>query len=452
MKIFGWQLNKKAATRIEPPFGMRYTPHGFVFSDGKTEVLLKDGFGMNSTVYSIISIMSKKFASVPWILYKTKTGKTQAAKRYKTLTDGYAASVLAAERLKAVTFDEVTGEHEILTLFDKPNTHQTGEELRESILQFRKATGAAPIFMNTGLSRSKPVALEVYPSQYIVLEPDETLQSFRKVAYTITGAQVEIPKEQFIYWKYPNPFYSLTGEHLYGLAPLKAGARVLGSDNENMDAQAFTFKHKGSTGMFTPKTIEDANAAAKQVDQIRQAIDDRANGRDYGKARSYSNVPMDLHTYGMTAAEMDSLRIHIQNKEDLCNIFNFPPLLLISATGTDNRYDAAIKYLLTNSLYNDLTGYRALWNEIIIPAFGYAEGEYFLDFDLSAIPEMQEDMEKLVASLDKMWWLTGNEKRIVTKYDELAVPEMNEILVPSGYQPLSAAFDASTNIDPNIMQ
>jgi len=44
----------------------------------------------------------------------------------------------------------------------------------------------------------------------------------------------------------------------------------------------------------------------------------------------------------------------------------------------------------------------------------------FIDFDISALPELQRDMEKMVASLVNASWLTMDEKRIAMNYEPKA--------------------------------
>jgi HK97 family phage portal protein len=455
MKIGKWNLNlTKAVNKIEAPFGLVWQKNGFVLQNTDTEKLLNDGYGANSTVYGMIKTMHDKFASIPWILYKVKN--QQKAKQYKVLSSGYNEKALMRSlNIKASAFDEVDNdEHELIKIWDKPNAYQTGQQFREQLILFMKATGAAPVYSNKGLSGTKPLSLHSLPSQFIRLQPDPSLQTFDKVFYTITGEQIEIPVDQFLYWRYANPFYTHTGEHIYGLSPLRAGARVLKADNENMDAMAFTFANKGATGVFVPRDAAAAQQAAANKDDIRRIVDDRTNGRDYGKARTYINQPMDLITFGMTAVEMESINAHIQNKENLANLYNFPVLLTQMAKGTDSRYTDAIKYLVTNTLYPDLTGMRDWLNEWLIPAFGYAEGEYYFDFDITALPELQEDMDKMAniaVSLVGKGIINRNEARAVLKYDEAPDEAMKKFTVDGTVTPLEAVFDAMTDIDPEIM-
>ena len=78
---------------------------------------------------------------------------------------------------------------------------------------------------------------------------------------------------------------------------------------------------------------------------------------------------------------------------------------------------------------------------------GYDTGEYYVDFDITILPEMQEDMEKVVAQAEKMWWISPNEKREMSRYDAIADPAMDKVYIPSNLVPIDDFTDSSINGD-----
>ena len=54
-------------------------------------------------------------------------------------------------------------------------------------------------------------------------------------------------------------------------------------------------------------------------------------------------------------------------------------------------------------------------NKFLVPRYGE---DYFIDFDITALPEMQQDMERMVRSLRDANWLTMDEKRVAMNYQE----------------------------------
>ena len=51
-------------------------------------------------------------------------------------------------------------------------------------------------------------------------------------------------------------------------------------------------------------------------------------------------------------------------------------------------------------------------------------------------------MEKIVAQAVSMWWITPNEKRQLSKYDDLPDPAMDTVYLPTGLTPIGDSMMA----------
>ena len=88
-------------------------------------------------------------------------------------------------------------------------------------------------------------------------------------------------------------------------------------------------------------------------------------------------------------------------------------------------------------------------NRWLAPKYGE---KIFIDFDFSVIPELQEEMDKVVSQLSQSWWLTMNEKRAAMNYgaDEDDT-KLNDYYIPANLIPLNAVDDTPTEpLDPDI--
>ena len=429
---------------------------GFVIAKVQnTKKYIDEAFNINSTVYSIISTASEKFGSIPWILYKVKDQKK--AKEYDLLSKGYTgtpAHLTKLMNLKAQAFDEVEQETDLMNLWDNPNDQITGADFRAFACMFKMLTGAGTMWLNKGLSGVKPLEMFILPTQFITLYPDNTLNKPAKITYDISGAQVELNMDDVLYWKYNNPNFDLTGSHLYGQAPLRAAGIEVDADNQNVLAQKFMFENAGVTGLWTPKTLTDADALNNYpggVDAARQTLTDLQRREPQTDRRPYFNVPSEYHSYGMDSKEMDLVSARRLSKEFIANVFNFPPALLSLERATDNNFDAAVKYVVTNTIYANLCSYRDRNNNWLVPQFGYKKGQAYLDFDLSSLPELQGDFQKMVDSLSKMDWITYDEKREAMKYDAKGGAYATSYL-NSGLKPIDQVFEGMDEpIDPSIL-
>lgn len=412
-----------------------------------TQSFIEEGFNANSTIYSIITNTSKKFSTIPWYLSKVKSSKKAAM--YKAATSGdwmTPAGISQALILKEQAFDEVES-HPALSLWNKPNAEQSGPEFRESALAFKMLTGGTPIYCQKGASGVKPLSVVVLPTQFVQLWVDPyNIFKIGNATFNITGAMIPIEVDQLLYWKYFNPNFSVTGQHLYGQAPLRAAYLNMCADNQNTKAQEFMFRHTGVPGLFVPDSLDTAVAANDQSDQIRTTLADLFAAREVGTvAATYANNPLKYIPFGMTAEELKLIEAARLTAERLCNVWNYPPALITQERTTDNNYQNAVKYLVTNTIYADLCSFRDNYaNDFYLKQWGLNPAEWFMDFDISVLPEMQEDMQKQAEALSRMDYITPNEKRAIQKFDKREGPEWDTAYMSAGLVPIDAAFAAGS--------
>ena len=74
-------------------------------------------------------------------------------------------------------------------------------------------------------------------------------------------------------------------------------------------------------------------------------------------------------------------------------------------------------------------------NRWLTPMFGE---KLYIDFDFTVIPELQEEMDKVVSQMSNSWWLTPNEKRAATGYgiDE-ENQELDKYYIPANLIPVT---------------
>ena len=83
---------------------------------------------------------------------------------------------------------------------------------------------------------------------------------------------------------------------------------------------------------------------------------------------------------------------------------------------------------------------RDEFNRWLAPKYG---DKLCIDFDFTAIAELQEESEKIVDQMTKAWWLTPNEKREAMSYGmvEDNIP-LDDYYVPANLLPLGAGGDS----------
>jgi phage portal protein BeeE len=127
---------------------------------------------------------------------------------------------------------------------------------------------------------------------------------------------------------------------------------------------------------------------------------------------------------------------------DICNVYQVSSELLNDPDNkTNSNKVESRKALYYEAVIPDLDALRDDLNRWLTPSYNTDGVEYYIDYDLSAIPALQEDMKKVVEQMGAAWWTTGNEKRRVMGYD--TDPEMDKFFIPSGLVPL----DTDVNFD-----
>jgi phage portal protein BeeE len=92
------------------------------------------------------------------------------------------------------------------------------------------------------------------------------------------------------------------------------------------------------------------------------------------------------------------------------------PVVLFSPDNmADNNYQNALRDLVTNTIVPMCAQLRDELNRWLVPRMN--EPGVFIDFDITALPELQRDLEKMVAGLVNANWLTMDEKRIAMNYE-----------------------------------
>jgi HK97 family phage portal protein len=429
MVILDRLLGRKAIKEAAPVnFGMMWTGGGFTMIPYSTTAYIKDGYNGNSAVYTVVTALMQKFSQIPFYVYRVK--KDTSLKHYKAIS-----SLAFNERaimLKAAAMDEMPHNHPLSQLMAKPNSYQSDAEFRQMAMCFLKLTGISGIYANKGVTGTNVQSLHILPSQWISLKPEPNLMDFEKVYFSPMGAFYnELPKDQVYLWKYANPDFQTDGSHLYGLSPLKAGLMDVKASNEASKQMAKMYENGGARGILTPKEI----ITKEQVSMFRDTITTWLTGSDNRGKIGGISAPVDFHNIGLDAVDMGLINGKNISDERIALIFGYPPELLKA----DNKYDNAInalRKLVTNGIYSDLVSYRHIWNNWLLPMMGYDTGEYYVDFDITILPEMQEDMAKVVEQADKMWWISPNEKREMSKYDAIADPAMDKVYIPSNLVPI----------------
>lgn len=443
-KAVGYQLTpqqEQALDRRFRSFGLTL----FVWGTWNQKRYIKDGYGGNSTVYSIISRITKMAAIAPFRVYRVKDIKKALRYKHWTGQNSTPESRIKAMLIKEQAFEEDT-EHPFNALLKKPNKRQGWNEFCQTSIGFRLITGNRFLWdvrLDKGANEGKLVAIYNLPPQHMNILASNM---FTVVGYQmICGEVVPYSTDEITHSKYWNPDYDMTGSHLWGMSPLQAGSKDLDRSNKASQRGVTILENAGAAGVVFEKSGKWSDLTDEQTGLLRKKFNEEMIGQDNAGKIAIANGDVGYHNFAMTAVEMGVIDMEKYSDEKIANLYAFPAgLLTANANATDNNIRAWNKQLLTNCCIPELAALRDDLNAIAEK--DYPGEQIFVDFDTSVYPELQEDLGETAKVMAQAWWIKGNEKRLAMGYDEdTDEPMMNTYLVSSSVQPIN-------DIDPERLQ
>jgi HK97 family phage portal protein len=408
---------------------------GVNWLNDNSQSYITNGYAGNPNVYSIIKLITDKASTVPFNLYEIKNGSK--LKAYKALTIN--SNIVSTKALitKEQSLKEVEN-HPLLDLLDCPNPDQSFSDFLKNILGYKLITGNAYIYgliPDIGLNSGKIVGLSVLPSQLVsIIGTNQNVEH-----YHINGSNLKLSKEQVLHIKYWNPDWQ-NGLQLYGQSPLKAARKPLDLSNKLYDTQTSIVQNKGAYGMLYDETEA---LSPEQMQQLKDRFQNATANEIMMVSAKLGWVQFGVPTEDLQLIEQQNLSLR-----DLCNIYQVPSILLGDDTQkTYSNYEQAEKSLIYNVIVPELTGIRDALNKWLLKDYNKGGKKYFIDFDITVLPQLAKDLTEVVAQLSQMWWITPNEKRLATNYGEdTNEPMMNKYFIPQNLVPID---EQSLNIGNN---
>ena len=409
----------------------------------KTDFITK-GYAYNGTVYSIINLRSTIAKGIPWLVYKIKN--TQKFRQYNGLTrkdiDLHRTLVLKEQALEEVENTPLN------KLLEAPNPEMSWAEIIESLFIYRDVTGDSYLYNIENPTLKTIMQMWALPADQVRIVGGPYLQPVK--GYRLDGIfQDMLPPEKVMHWKYFNPLWSADGKQLYGMSPLLAAARTINSDNAGIDNENSSFANEGVKAIITGTENTDIDFTKEQADILLKKFQKAVTRAKAGQGNlAFNRAPLNVLKIGETPIDLGVLDSRKYNKEVLANIFRIHPSMLSSDAATMNNTKEGRKSILTMSVLPDMDGLRERLNSVFRKSFGL---EYFVDYDIMAISELQDDLKVLSETLRNMDWVTRNEKRAATWYDEYPDKAADMLYSTMNEIPLGMDFDTSfDNVDENL--
>lgn len=286
--------------------------------------------------------------------------------------------------------------------------------------------------LTSGANVGIPNTIDTMPAHLMTIKAGDTFP-MRVTSYELMTFNQKFTKEEILHEKYWNPEWSIAGQQLYGLSPLKAALKNITRNNSAKDAATAKFQNKGVEGYAyfdDPRFTPAEGLQQMQALKIKQA-EEFSGPENYGKI-ALSGYKMGYIPIGLSPVELAIIDSEKWDAVMFCNIYGVPPELLGLVQKTYNNVKEAEKALTTRCAIPLLTSKKNYLNWKLQSDWGFKGKNIYLDYDTECFTELQVDITETLTGISQLTLRTPNEEREAIGWDARTEPEADELWVKSG--------------------
>jgi HK97 family phage portal protein len=375
-------------------------------------------------VYSIISLLADTAARIP--MYGYEIVDEPSMKSYKKM----GADTLQGKYYRRKAMQDLPQNDKFVEFIDSIS-------YADRIKYYSQLYINGELFLYKEMIELGPNAGKIYlhslNSQNVTVIISEAFpQHVIGYKYFDMGFDGTFTPDEIIHIKYYNPTI-VNGLQWRGLSPLQVLNKRITRLNAGMNASVSQMQNGGVPGIVYEKDAMAIETLGQRKNDFASYLRNSSNkGAPYFAAGEMGYLPL-----GLSLADLDVNTLQGIDFTKLCNAYKLPEILLNNQdSSTFNNVSTAEKMLYTNSILPNIYLFRDALISSIIPMFN-DRIRRTVEIDLSNIPALQQDMKTQAEALDRMWWITPNEKRDIMDFEELADPLMDQILIDGGKQLLN---------------
>lgn len=451
--LFGKTIQKRvnnglarAVTSLYNRNVYQYLFDGNIILDASNFDYVEDGYEAVGACYEVIDLVINKIIACPRIVYRIKDqNEYKKYLNYAKSPDTQAQAAIS----KAKALEEVNHK-QIEKLLKKPNPEQNIDEVLEMIAGLLLLTGNSYLYGSgspAAVKDRKWSEIWAIPSEMRIKSGGlmQPVTSYEMLTYT---SAEPFPAAQIKHLKTRNLRYTGTGQQLFGMAPLRAYAYSL-DILKNVDKQSDKqIKNGGRMALLSPENKED-NWSDAQIEQIGQSLGEAHASSDQMSRTVPLSVAVKYTEIGLSSQEMELIKTGDVKSDDVYRAYHIPLQFRNQDTATYNNLPVANRQLIYNGVYPWLRKIDNALTEFIAAPYNTASEEYIILSDYTSLPELASDAKETSEWLDKMPWLTPNEKRQVIGFGALAQNGMEEIFINRNTVRLQDVLDGKVQTQAN---
>jgi len=384
-------------------------------------------------------------------------GSSQLAKEaYMKNVIAYRCITLKVDQAKLITYSLFRGDkeittHPLLTLLNSPYPGLTKLEFHEAFFTNMEIYGEGFIWKRyPGSTESEAIvnnrtAQTIPPALLYPLRPDYMMvqegKNFLPEYYQYSSASGQdatyrfdvsvLGKSNIVHSRKYNPLYNLRG-----LSSIIPGGYAI--DNHNQASQwNYNLLKSGAKPAGILKAPADANLDNDQVESLRVLLEEKYGGSDNVGKPMLLEGGLEWQQISTNATDMDFLNLKKNAAHEIGAAFAVPIELLNTEMSKYDNLSAAQEQLWDEAVKPMIDKYIDSLNEALVPLYG---NDLKLSYRIEDIAALVSKRAKKMDTLEKVSYLTINEKREQLEYDPIEGGDelLIRIAQTMGVIPLSA--------------
>lgn len=379
-------------------FGLSDTGHK---SDYKS--IADEGYKQNPDVFACLSEIAGAVAGIPWKLYRRRGDGLEEVK-----------------------------DHPLIDLLARPNPLDSWEDFIEAWTTYLYLAGQAFVY-RAGPVNGLPRELWNLSPRYVSVVPGGRFQPVAGYDYQPdrTKPPTRLKPEEVMHTKFFNPL-----DPLNGLSPLVAAYYEIDQGNHGRKWNVSLLRNGARPmGMFVmPEGME--NPTPEQQEAVRRKLLERFQGYEHAGEPIIVAPGTEWKDIGKTPRDMDWTAAMNLSTEKICAVLKVPPEIIGNPEKrTYNSFPEARKAFYMECILPLMDKIQGNLNYWLVPQFG---DDLVLRYDRGDIEALQEGKTEVYKRVQDAWWLSLNEKRRETGFDEINAPWADDIYVPATLVPIGS--------------
>lgn len=376
------------------------------------DIILKQGYGKNAHVYSVINRI-----------------------------------IRTASRIRVDLYNEVKGEptkiteHLALKLINNPNPQQGRSEFFEALLGWKLAIGEVFIHLlwpDMGANAKKPKEMYIIPPMMVA---KINFDSFGAIISYVVGYGANeriIPADEIIHIKYWNP----DSASARGMSPISAALQSLQTSNDAYTSSMRSIQNGGPAGILSG--INDGyQLSPEEAGKVQEKFMETYGGVDNSGKIIVTGASLSWESIGLSPIDLELLDQQQATLRDICNIYGLSSRLFNDPEANNGSTQKEVRIdLIVNVAEPEVNSVIEEFNRGILPKFG--KGLAYKT-NTSDFQELKADLNEQATALNTAWWLTPNQKLEEMGKETSDLKEMDNVYIPAGVMPIDANFDDLTN-------